>query len=434
MDSSSIVCMADLVIAGGQAHCPRLDTISWFDDSYDHVEPDSNELHWISKVEEKRNRPGFHINLRELKANDDHSQRHFTSEFDNDHFAATPTPNRPVSEHFSQYAAHMKSQGHRVVLAGIGGDEVTGGGVPTPRPELQNLLVRARFFTLARQLKAWAARMRTPRIPLLWQAARPFLARSVTGAGTPKHVRPAPWFYRGFIRQNHAALYGYPSRVKFFGPLPSFQENVTTLEVLRRTFVSLCLYPEFCRELRYPYLDRDLLEFIYAVPREQIVRVGQRRSLMKRSLVNIVPDELLSRKRKAFVRQEPEKDSSTEWPSLAETGRQIVGSSVGIIDPNRFWEALQKARRNEEVPIDSLRKTLTLESWLRHLTVQEVLRNPLPKRRTVILRPLRALAQRFEGQRGTLLSTLGIKKSPASAQPTVQLASSWKAKTTKERR
>src|SRR6266436_8553996 len=30
MDSSSIVCMADLVIARGQAHCPRLDTISWF--------------------------------------------------------------------------------------------------------------------------------------------------------------------------------------------------------------------------------------------------------------------------------------------------------------------------------------------------------------------------------------------------------------------
>ena len=33
MDSSSIVGMAHLVIARGQAECPRLDTISWFDDS-----------------------------------------------------------------------------------------------------------------------------------------------------------------------------------------------------------------------------------------------------------------------------------------------------------------------------------------------------------------------------------------------------------------
>ena len=62
MDSSSIVCMADIVIARGVAECPRLDTISWFNDSYDHLERDSNELHWISKVEQKRGRTGFHIN------------------------------------------------------------------------------------------------------------------------------------------------------------------------------------------------------------------------------------------------------------------------------------------------------------------------------------------------------------------------------------
>ena len=38
MDSSSIVCMADTIIASGAAETPRLDTISWFDDSYDKTE------------------------------------------------------------------------------------------------------------------------------------------------------------------------------------------------------------------------------------------------------------------------------------------------------------------------------------------------------------------------------------------------------------
>src|SRR6266849_6591840 len=42
MDSSSIVCMADILIARGAAETPRLDTISWYDDSYDHLEPDTN--------------------------------------------------------------------------------------------------------------------------------------------------------------------------------------------------------------------------------------------------------------------------------------------------------------------------------------------------------------------------------------------------------
>ena len=120
MDSSSIVGMADLVIARGQAECPRLDTISWFDDSYDHIEPDSNELHWISKVEQKRGHIGFHVNLRESRAKEATSQRSFTSEFENDRFAAKPIPNRDLPDHFNQYAAYIRSQEYRVVLSGLG--------------------------------------------------------------------------------------------------------------------------------------------------------------------------------------------------------------------------------------------------------------------------------------------------------------------------
>ena len=101
MDSSSIVCMADVVIAQGQAQYPRVDTISWFDDSYDHLEPDSNELHWISKVEEKRGVTGFHINasaLRQQEAKEAGSRKSIESKFDNDRFASTPIPNKGLSE------------------------------------------------------------------------------------------------------------------------------------------------------------------------------------------------------------------------------------------------------------------------------------------------------------------------------------------------
>ena len=83
---------------------------------------------------------------------------------------------------------------------------------------------------------------------------------------------------------------------------------------------------------------------MFAIPREQIVRVGQRRSLMKRALVGVVPSELLNRRRRAFVSPEPTNDSSTEWPSLVDIGQYIIGSSEEIIDPERFAEALQKAR------------------------------------------------------------------------------------------
>ena len=372
MDSASIVCVADTVIARIGADTPRLDTISWFDDSYDHIEPDTNELHWISKVEEKRGRAGCHINLRSLKK-EARSRESFASEFDDDRFAVIPAPNRGISEHSKQYAAYMRSHEHRVTLSGIGGDEVTGGGVPTPTPELQNLLVQARFVTLARRLNAWADKMRKPRLPLLWEAAWGFFSRALTGV--PLVMRPAPWFHSEFARRNYAALCGYPSRVKVFGALPSFQENVVSLNVLRRLVAYCLLQPEALREVRFPYLDRNFLEFLRAVPREQIVGVGKRRFLMKRALVGIVPDELLNRRRKVFVPQDPLKDTLTEWPCLAELRQQLVGSLIGLIDPNPFLEALQKARHNEDVPIRILRQTLRLESWLRHLTMHRVLTN-----------------------------------------------------------
>jgi len=367
MDSSSIVCMADLVVARGAAECPRLDTITWYDES----KPNWGELPHFTKVEEKRGRTGHHIDAAALK--EDHSQMPFGSEFATDRLAATPIPNSRTSEFLKQNAAYIKSQGYRITLSGIGG-EVTGDGVPTPTPEFQNLLARAHFFTLHSQLNAWAAKMRKNRLPLLWDAVRGFVTQD-----TPEYVNPAaPWFHPDFTRRNRAAFRGYSSRIKLLGPLPSFQNHIDNLSATRRFVASCALHSELLRDVRYPYYDRDLLEFMYAIPREQIVRVGQRRSLMKRALVGVVPDEILNRKKTEAVPQESPKGSRKEPPHLPEIGQHITSGTIGIVDPDRFAEALQKARCNEDVPVHSLNRTLSLESWLRHLTIQGVLTNSTP--------------------------------------------------------
>jgi asparagine synthase (glutamine-hydrolysing) len=404
MDSASIVCMADLVIARSAAECPSLDSISWFDDSYDHLEPDSNELHWISKVEKKRGRAGFHINtgaLQQIEAKELGSRQSFEADFDNDRFAVTPIPNNRQSGFFNCYKACVQSKGYRVTLSGIGGDEPTGGGVPTPTPELQNLLARLRFVTLSRQLDAWAAKTRKPRLPLLWEAAQGFLSARVD---LPKEMRSAFWLRPDFVRRNHAAFCGYPFRVNLFGSLPSFQEHVDKLEANRRFVAYRRLTSDFPREVRYPYDDREFLEFMYAIPQEQIVRVGQRRSLMKRALMGIVPDELLSRRRKTFVPPEPRKDMATEWPSLIETGQHIIGSSLRIIDPDRFAEALQKARQNEDVPTGSLKRTLTLASWLCHLAIHGILANSMLAKKQVYSAAVEAEELRASAQPKSLAS------------------------------
>ena len=355
-DSSSIVCMADIIVARGAADTPRLDTISYFDDA----EPNWNERPYFTKVEEKRGRTGWHINV---GAQDPEKipPPEPPPESPHDRFVPTPGYDGRTSP---QIRMCMASQGNRVVLSGIGGDEVMG-GVPTPAPELENLLARAQFGVLAHQLKVWALEKRKPWFHLFWEAARGFFPPALVGV--PKYMRPAPWLQSNFVKRHWAALTGYPSRTKLFGPLPSFQDNVGTLDALRRQLARTALPFEPPYEKRYPYLDRGLLEFMFAIPREQLVRPTQRRSLMRRALVGIVPDEILNRKTKAFVARSPMVAISNDWAHFAEITQNMLSSSLGIVDSARISGALQKVRRGEEVPIVALKRTLWLEGWLKDL-------------------------------------------------------------------
>ncbi len=349
IDSSSIVCMADEIIGRGEAATPRLDTLSFYDDS----EPNWNERPYFTKVEQKRGRTGCHIDIG--------NQELFECELRSDGFVATPGSSGGHPNQVSrQFAACLVSAGHRVVLSGTGGDEVMG-GVPTPTPELEDLLASGDLTTLTHQLKTWALNKRKPWFHLLFEAARGFFPPALVGV--PKHRRPAPWLNQGFVRQNRAALQGYQKRLKLFGPLPTFQENLATLDALRRQLACDGLSPEPLYLKYYPYLDRDLLQFMYSIPREQVIRPNQRRSLMRRALAGIVPDELLSRKRKAYVVRSPMAAISEQWTKLVGTKRQIVSS--GIVDPHRLDSALRSVRDGKEIPVVLLFRTLHLESWLR---------------------------------------------------------------------
>jgi asparagine synthase (glutamine-hydrolysing) len=367
MDSSSIVCMADTIIARGAVETPRMDTLSYYDDS----EPNWNERPYFTKVEEKRGRTGTHINVGNRESP--------LVQLESDRFAANPgSSGGRLSEASSQLAACMTAQGNRVVLSGIGGDEVTG-GVPTPIPELQNLLASGQFKMLAHQLKLWALNKRKPWFHLLFEAARGFFPAALVGI--PKYKRPAPWLTPSFVKRNRPALQGYETRLKLLGPLPTFQENMSTLKALQRQLACDALSSDLPQEKRYPYLDRGLLEFMYAIPREQLLRPGQRRSLMRRALVGIVPDELLNRKRKAYVVRSSMTAISAEYKDLVELSQNMHSSSLGIVDAAGFHEALQKIRRSEDVPILSLTRTIGIEIWLQKLgdckllNVTELMRN-----------------------------------------------------------
>lgn len=355
VDSSSIVCMADDLIGLGLAETPRLDTVSYFSDS----EPNWDERPYFSKIEEKRGRTGCHI--------DADKPRQPLLEADGI-FRATPGSRGSANDASSQLASYIAEHGNRVVLSGIGGDEVTG-GVPTPIPELADLLARGQLGTFAHQLQKWALQQRRPWFNLLVETVHDFLPGCQSCS--PEHLHKAGWFDREFLRRNRDLFSCYRPRLSLTGPLPSFQENMSTLDLLRRQLGCLELLRCPLLEKWYPYLDRDLLEFLYAIPREQLVRPGQRRSLMRRALVGIVPDELLQRKRKAYVTRLPAAELCAESPGLIDPDRGMISAKLGFVVQSEFVEAVRRASRGFESPIVPLMQTLVLEGWLQGVRQRE---------------------------------------------------------------
>jgi asparagine synthase (glutamine-hydrolysing) len=350
MDSSAIVCMADHILVPSAAGVRRIKTVSYFDDS----EPNWNERPFVTAVEAQRGLEGHHINVDPAGILD------FAS-LPGD-FPETPMSCNPPNVATRQFASIVEAENYRVVLSGIGGDEVMG-GVPTPIPELADLAATWRISEFLRRSRIWARNKKQPWIKLALETGKEFLPNFLAGQSD----QIPSWLEPSFIKKHRNVLSGYRARKHALGALPSFQENLQTLDGLRRQLNILQLPREPYYERRYPFLDRDLLEFLYAIPREQHLRPGQRRSLMRRALRGIVPDEILDRKRKAYVDRGPLLAITREWTNLCELVANPVLGSLGVIRPAGIRSVLEQARQGRPVPLVSLLRTLMVELWLQRL-------------------------------------------------------------------
>jgi asparagine synthase (glutamine-hydrolysing) len=186
-------------------------------------------------------------------------------------------------------------------------------------------------------------------------------------------MQPASWLEPAFVQHHRQALSGYPRRLNVFGAMPSFQANVQALDALRRQ-INCGNAPNAFYEKRFPYLDRDLWELVCAIPREQLVRPGERRALMRRALNGIVPDEVRNRKRKAFVARGPMAALSIDGAAMNQLSEHMVSTALGIVNKCAFQNVLSRARAGLELSAIPILRTLEIEYWLRHLREQSVCR------------------------------------------------------------
>lgn len=362
LDSSSIVCMADAILTKEGAETPRLDTLSFCDKT----EPDGDDWTYYHKVEQRRGRIGAHIDFSKLGTS--------RCSLQYPQFSAIPGHLGSGQEIEAERAALVRKGGYRVCLSGTGGDEMMG-GIPNPAAQLADLIVQFKVFRLAGELIAWSLVKRKPWPHLLLQATLELLPATL-GQYVAKQAKVENWIEEAFAKRTHLAVRLLDVDEHYGLRLPSRRSRIAGVLLMANKSAKFRGSQLAVEEVRRPYLDQDLVEFAMSIPANQLLRPGDRRSLMRRSLVDIVPTEILSRRTKQFMARTPIIMLQSHLDEVQVLFESPLSSTLGYINRARFLNALKAARSGKVINIVRLLRAISLECWLRDLLSHNLLDIP----------------------------------------------------------
>lgn len=348
LDSSSIVCMADDIRHQRESQCPPLDTFSVVLGD----EPGEEDSLYIPKVEQQRGRSGHHLTISCLSE---------ASPFDYPDFIATPGFGTSRLEIDFVKADIIRQGKYRVLLSGIGGDEMLGQALD-PRIQLADLLRQCRLKGLGSQLLAWSLLLRRPIMHLFTDALLLQLPHSIR-AGCSEIAQLEPWVNPRFADAHSLKILQLEAAEAPWFWRPGARDWYQTIMTLTRLMSSARPSGE---ETRYPYLDRDLVEFLISIPTEQLLRPGHRRSLMRRSLSSLLPRDVLERRTKVNSSRYFCAALDKHWSSLESILQHPLIAQLGYVKQPEFYAALRSAKHGD-IPNHFLRviRALSWELWLR---------------------------------------------------------------------
>jgi asparagine synthase (glutamine-hydrolysing) len=354
MDSTSIVCMADRIFANSNSGFDLVDTLSYYDDT----EPDWNERPYFTTVESFRNKAGVHLDCSSQVPG---YQPLILPDRFYPYLGGSSTSVK-IAKWFERHVGEAK---YRVIVSGIGGDELLGGSV-TPLPELATYLREGSLFKLYSKAVEWCLADRQTLIRML-RDTFVFTANMYKAPPLNRDSLP-PWLSAESRRLclEHLERTGEP-----LGATPNAINNGRTWWAVLDTLPHLTPHLLGCYEYRYPYLDRDLVEFLHRVPREQLARPRRRRCLMRRALKDIVPVEIIERKRKAYISRGPIAHLRSSQQEIEDLFTNSLSGRYGLIDPVEFLLAFRAELAGELKWIGPLTNAIKIEVWLRSFEAAE---------------------------------------------------------------
>jgi asparagine synthase (glutamine-hydrolysing) len=256
----------------------------------------------------------------------------------------------------------MRRAGSRVILSGLGGDQVFW-SQPNVALLLADFVTDRRFGAMLREAARWSRLLKRPATQLLAEAWR--IARRKQYVG---ELSMAPWLDRGFVdrtdlraRMRRLA----PEATAFRLPTMALQCEAI-LSAMRPFALEPCSAGGYV-DRRFPFLDRRLAEFALAIPVDQKVRLGESRSIVRRGLTGLVPEAIRQRRSKAGPTEAFLRALIRDRSTLLKLLRDPMVSAHGLMDRETLLTFVNRATHGDSSNYLLLKRSLSLEFWLRTL-------------------------------------------------------------------
>ena len=261
-----------------------------------------------------------------------------------------------------------RSKGSRVLLLGMGGDQLLfENGV------LVDLARHGRLFTLAWETLRGRPYTFAPGHHLLAQALRsaaPSWARRAFRAIRPRRPPAPPAWLGPALRP----LWPPPVSPRS-DPAPSqVQEDVGGLLEGQGTHISVEIMELAAAraglQLRLPFLDRALVEWVHAIPWQRRLPHGLMKRLLREAMTGIWPEELARRREVAIADDYIAWSLSRSLPLLAPTLEESRWDAAEFVDHRKARNLLASIRATADAGCRSwleLWYIVALERWLRGL-------------------------------------------------------------------
>lgn len=353
VDSGAVVCTAQQLLREGLCDAVALETFSITFEGF----PAADERDFIAKVVVGPNTTANFLSFQKD-----------SSWFDLDRANRFPDVLYDVANLiYAPALCAIQQRGIKVLLTGFGGDELLANGFE----HLWDLFSHGDLAKLVSALRHDAAVYgKSPFFLFANFCLKPLVpARSKAALATL--VRP---FRREFGRPglNPKILKGLRQDDSLRTTIPHFSSSAqqaiyyTLFLGPQATTQSDALgqfYARFGLELRCPFLDRRLVEFVFAIPEEQRWRHGQSKFVLREAMKNILPEEIRTRRGKADISGPIDVLLRHRRAEIDRLFHNSVLVSLGLLD-GEWLERRLKRSRGERYPYE-VQDVLALELWCR---------------------------------------------------------------------